>query len=184
MKSLTVLYDNDCGLCCRAVRRLVVEPTYLPVRFAPARAPEVRERFARAFAAVGDEQLIVLADSGEVYTGPSAWIMVLYALRRYRGLAMRLASPGLRPLVARVVGVIARHRIGISEVLGLSPDGCILTRARAEAAGAPEGGACYGGSCEMPDGPAAPAQVDSAARLEALIKARQRVRAEWEGGER
>lgn len=182
MKSLTVLYDNNCGLCCRAVRRLITEPTYLPVKFAPARAPQVRERFASAFAAAGDDQLIVLADSGELYKGPSAWIMVLYALRRYRPLAMRLASPTFRPLAARVINVITRNRLQISEVLGMSPESCILTEARAEAAAESGGGACYGGVCEMPGAPPLNAGAgDSITRLDALIKARQRVRAEWEG---
>jgi predicted DCC family thiol-disulfide oxidoreductase YuxK len=171
MKSLTVLYDNDCGLCCRAVRRLIPEPAYLPLRFAPGRAPQVRERFASAFAAAGDDQLIVLADTGELYKGPSAWIMVLYALRRYRPLAMRLASPALRPLAARVIGVITRNRLEISELFWCSPDPAILTEARAAAATASPDGECSDGACERPE--------DSITRLDRLIKARQNVRAQW-----
>jgi predicted DCC family thiol-disulfide oxidoreductase YuxK len=187
MRSLTVLYDNDCGLCCRAVRRLINEPTYLPLRFAPGRAAQVRERFAAAFAAAGDDQLIVVADSGELYKGPAAWIMVLYALRRYRPLAMRLASPGLRPLVSRVVGVIARNRLAISEVFGLSPDACILAEARGERASGPNsaGSPCAGGACERPATPPLTDSrtEDSITRLDALIKARQRVRAGWGPGD-
>ncbi len=175
MKTLYVIYDGACGMCCRAVRRLISEPSYLALRFAPMGAPGVAARFG---AAIGDgSQLVVVADSGEVYRGTSAWIMVLYALRRYRPLAMRLASPAWRPLAARAIGVISRNRRGLSEMLGWSPDLDVLAATRAAAASAPAGesSVCPGGVCERPEGGGRGAE-----RLEELIRARQRVRAGWE----
>ncbi len=176
MKTLYVLYDGECGLCCRAVRKLMWEPSYLTLRFAPARAPGVAERFG---AAMGDgSQLVVVADTGEVYRGTSAWIMVLYALRRYRPLAMRLATPGWRPLAARAIGVISRNRRGISEMLGCSPDMGVLAEAKSAAAraSAVDSGACPGGVCERPRSGEGGGERGGE-RLEALIRARQRVRA-------
>ncbi len=175
MKTLYVVYDGECGLCCRAVRRLMTEPSYLDLRFAPASAPGVAKRFG---AAMGDgSQLVVIADTGEVYRGTSAWIMVLYALRRYRPLAMRLATPGWRPLAARAIGAISRNRRGLSEMLGWSPDARLLaeTKAAAGRASAAESNACPGGVCERPLNAGRGAE-----RLEGLIRARQRVRAGWE----
>jgi predicted DCC family thiol-disulfide oxidoreductase YuxK len=169
-----VLYDAECGMCCRAVRRLLQEPSYFPVRFAPASAPGIAARFG---AAIGDgQQLVVVSDVGEVWRGTSAWIMVLYAMRRWRPLAMRLARPGWRPLAARAIGAVSRNRRGISEMFGWAPDVGVLRETRASARGGDEQ-ACPGGACERPlnsgrDGRA----------LDELIRARQRVRAGLEAG--
>jgi predicted DCC family thiol-disulfide oxidoreductase YuxK len=178
MKTLYVIYDGECGLCCRAVRKLMTEPSYLNLRFAPASAAGVERRFG---AAMGDgSQLVVVADSGEVYRGTSAWIMVLYALRRYRPLAMRLASPAWRPFAARAIAAISRNRRGLSDLLGWSPDAQVLAETKvAVRANMDESNACPGGACERPLNGGRGAE-----RLEELIRARQRARARWDLSQR
>lgn len=118
MKTLTVYYDPDCGVCRLARRWLGAQPTYVPLRFVP------RDRVAASASALGDlvaaaDDLIVAADTGEVWRGDSAFIMGLWATRRYRRLAIRLSRPALRPLARSAFGWVSGHRGGISRALGL-----------------------------------------------------------------
>jgi len=64
--------------------------------------------------------LTVISDEGEVYFGPKAWLMVLWALCRYREWSYRLASPELLPTTRRVVSLISRHRYQLSRTAHLS----------------------------------------------------------------
>jgi len=52
----------------------------------------------------------VVADTGAVYEGDAAWLVCLWALDGYRGLAQRLSAPRLRPLARRVVAAAAAIR--------------------------------------------------------------------------
>jgi hypothetical protein len=67
------------------------------------------------------EDLVVQADSGEVWSGDSAWLMVLWALADYRRWSYRLASPGLLPTARRVFAELSAYRCAISCQLGLTP---------------------------------------------------------------
>jgi predicted DCC family thiol-disulfide oxidoreductase YuxK len=194
MKTLYVLYDGSCRLCCRAVRILISEPSYLTLKFAPSDSSIAERRFSQALDAGGRDQLIVVADTGEVYRGTSAWIMVLYALRRYRHLAIRLSRPTWRPLAAKVIQAITRNRQSLSSFFCLSPDAHILDALRSGAARDPSAPneTCPGGACERygpdsppgihplnagPGGACAGPSVDTP--LDQLIRARQSARADW-----
>ncbi len=133
MKRLYVLYDGACGVCCRAVARLAWEPAYIELRFAPAGSEVARAKFGEALRGETGRQVVVIADSGEVYRGASAWIMVLYALRRWRPLAMRLATPTWRPWVERAIDFIGRHRQGMSRMIGCGADHAVLQGVRVDA---------------------------------------------------
>lgn len=118
--SLTVLYDPDCGLCRRVDKWLgeqskLVELDLVPIRSAPA-----RRRFPELNHELTSEDLTVISDKGAVYFGPKAWLMVLWALTRYRDWSYRLASPELLPTTKRVVSLISQHRYQISHATGLS----------------------------------------------------------------
>ena len=147
MKRLYVLYDGACGVCCRAVARLAWEPTYIELRFAPAGSMAAQEKFKEALQGSEGKEVVVVADTGEVYRGASAWIMVLYALRKWRPLAMRLATPGWRPWVERAIDFIGRNRFVMSGVLGCARDRVVLAEVHAGARVAREYGACEGGTC-------------------------------------
>ena len=175
MKLLYVLYDGSCGLCWRAVRRLAHEPSYIPLRFEPASSSFSLDRFADALVGTNRNEVVVIADTGEVWRGTSAWIMVLYALRRYRPLAMRLATPAWRPLAAKAIDIIGRYRHACSEFFGLSPEPQILAQVHAAArANIAPPIACTDGTCAPPQ-PLAP----DITPLDRLIEARQRTRADW-----
>lgn len=148
MKSMDVLYDSRCGLCRRAVSVLRHEPKYVDLRFRARQTPLVSERFGELFR--DDDELVVVADTGEVYRGTSAWIMVLYAMKRYRGLSLRLASPSWRGLATRAIGLISKNRYGLSRLFGLPEDHVIVREMheiRADGSGIKPEGSCGGGAC-------------------------------------
>jgi predicted DCC family thiol-disulfide oxidoreductase YuxK len=120
MKHLTVFYDPDCGLCSRLGSWLEAQPKFFGLRMAPSAAlvrvyPELA---ARGFTG----ELIVVSDEGEVYLGGRAWIMCLYALKRYRQWAQRLAQPSLLPFARQAFQVLSANRRRVSKWLGLLSD--------------------------------------------------------------
>jgi hypothetical protein len=64
--------------------------------------------------------LTVISDEGAVYYGSKAWLMVLWALCRYREWSYRLATPELLPTTRRIVSLISQHRYQISRAANLS----------------------------------------------------------------
>jgi len=195
MTTLFILYDGSCGLCARAVRKLITEPSYLTLRFAPATSPFAREHFPTLLDGAQPDEVFVVADSGEVYRGPSAWIMVLYALRRYRPLAMRMASPTWRPLASRVIEFVGRHRRGLSDFLGLNPETQALRTLHSSIAdGRPiSSSLCADGACNPLNAMSERALIEDPPRrsassgvlpdpetpLDRLIRTRQTLRNDW-----
>lgn len=107
MSSLTVFYDARCGLCVAVRDWLRTQRQLVPLEFRPKS---------------GGADLVVRADSGEVWEGDTAWLVVLWALAKYRPVANRLASPALLPLARRTFAKLSDYRGAISCELGLTPD--------------------------------------------------------------
>ena len=120
MPSLTLLYDPDCGLCSRAHEWLFDQPKLVELSFVPIKSDEARKRFPHLNHEITADDLTVIGDSGAVYFGPKAWLMVLWALSRYREWSYRLAAPELLPTTRRVVSMISQHRYQISRATGLA----------------------------------------------------------------
>jgi hypothetical protein len=70
----------------------------------------------------GDDDLMVVADSGEMWSGDTAWLMVLWALADYRDWSYRLASPLLLSTARATFARLSKYRGPIACSLGLSPD--------------------------------------------------------------
>jgi predicted DCC family thiol-disulfide oxidoreductase YuxK len=119
MSTLTVLYDPVCGLCQRAHGWLADQPKLVELRFVPCNSEEARRRYPRLNHALTQQDLTVVGEEGAVYFGPKAWVMVLWALARYREWAYRLSSPELLPTTRRVVSLISQNRYQISRATGL-----------------------------------------------------------------
>ena len=115
MMVLYVLFDSRCGLCRRVTQWLMAQPTWVELRFVAAASEESRRLFPTVSTA--GEELIVISDQGEVYSGDQSWVMCLWALVEYRELAYRLSSPLLLPLARSAFAAISRHRQDISEWL-------------------------------------------------------------------
>ncbi|MCX6608844.1 MAG: hypothetical protein NTV52_35345 [Acidobacteria bacterium] len=93
MTSLTLHYDAQCGLCSSMRNWIQSQRHALPLHFLP-KPPEERN-------------LTVIADTGEVWQGDSAWLMVLWALEDYRSWSYRLSSPALLPQLCSWLGLKA-----------------------------------------------------------------------------
>jgi len=120
MSSLTVLYDPNCGLCRRVHEWLEEQPKLVPLLLVPVKSDEARSRFPMLDHEPTVNDLTVISDEGAVYFGPKAWLMVLWALCRYREWSYRLASPELLPTTRRVVSLISQRRYQISRAAGWS----------------------------------------------------------------
>ena len=107
MTRLTLDYDARCGLCCALRDWIGRQRQLLPVVCRPK--PDA------------DDELVVTADTGEVWRGDDAWVMVLWALSEYRHWAYRLASPLLLPTARAVFARLSAYRGAISCHLGLGP---------------------------------------------------------------
>jgi predicted DCC family thiol-disulfide oxidoreductase YuxK len=121
MKSLTILYDSDCGLCCQCRGWLAAQPQLLPLEFLPLQSLEVARRFGDLQRLRPEEQMLVIADTGELWQGDAAWVMCLHALRDYRSLAPKFAHPLLRPQIKWAYRMISSNRHRLSDLLRLPP---------------------------------------------------------------
>ena len=117
MKRLTILYDGGCVLCLRCRLWALRQARYFQIEFIDQCSLEARTRFPTLNLGPTPSELIAIGDDGSIYRDDSAWIMCLYAMRRYRPLAMRLAKPALRGLARRVYDLVSSHRYDISRLL-------------------------------------------------------------------
>ena len=120
MNALTVLYDPTCGLCRRAHEWLAQQPKLVDMNFVPCNSKEARKRYPQLNHALTQQDLTVIGDAGAVYFGPKGWLMVLWALAKYRDWAYRLATPELLPTTKKVVSAISQNRYQISRITGLA----------------------------------------------------------------
>jgi predicted DCC family thiol-disulfide oxidoreductase YuxK len=139
VRSLTVLYDARCGLCSNARRWLEGQPQIVPLELLAADSEEARRRYP-TLAEAEPEELVVVSDEGDVYRGPHAWIVCLWALQDYREWSFRFARPALLPMARGIVEWVSTRRHRLSRALGLMSDQEIALAVSA-------GGACDDGRC-------------------------------------
>lgn len=110
MDEITVLYDPHCRLCLRARYWLKDQPQFVPLRFVGAGTDRAREILPDLDPASTLRELTVVGSDGAVYRGAKAWLVCLWALRKYRSWAMTLGSPELLPAARRFINWVSRHR--------------------------------------------------------------------------
>jgi predicted DCC family thiol-disulfide oxidoreductase YuxK len=115
---LTVLYDARCAFCRHAHLWLEKQPKYVSMTFVAAGSEEARRRFPDLDHGSTLEELTVVGWRGEVYREAKAWIMCLWALKRYRSAALRFSTPERMPMARRFVAWISRNRTRIAEAAG------------------------------------------------------------------
>ena len=105
---LTVLYDEH-GALCRACRDwLGSQRTYLPLELLAAGSPAAKARYG-VMPWLGEE-LVVVNELGEAWVGPAAFVMVLWATRRYRTWSYRISGPAFAPMAERFFRSISKRR--------------------------------------------------------------------------
>lgn len=120
MRSLYVLYDEDCELCKRLKDWLLGQRCWIALGLIPSGSARAKAKFPGLDQVAGSTDLVVVSDAGEVYLNNHAWIMCLYALEDYRDWALRLASPVLLPFARRAFETLSRNRATISRWIGAS----------------------------------------------------------------
>jgi predicted DCC family thiol-disulfide oxidoreductase YuxK len=123
MRRLTVLYDEACALCVRCRAWLAEQPAFVELSFLPSGSAEARARYG-AVPWLGAE-LIVVSEAGEVWVGPAAFLMCLWALVDYREWSYRLSGPSFAPLAERFFHALSSRRRRIAALLDSDrcPDG-------------------------------------------------------------
>ena len=106
MNRLVVLYDAGCPMCSRFRSWLVEQPHLVPVTAVPAGSPEARWLLPGLDHAATLREITVVADTGAVWTGASAWVTCLWATVEHHDLATRLSTPVGLP-VARALAYAA-----------------------------------------------------------------------------
>lgn len=118
MSRLYVLYDSRCVLCRRIRDWIRGQQAYIPVVLLAAGSVEAR----RKFPSVPPGELTVIASDGRLWKGDHAWVVVLFALKRYRAWARRLASPLLLPLARQAFAAVSEQRNALAWWMGIAGD--------------------------------------------------------------
>ncbi|MDH6579891.1 DCC1-like thiol-disulfide oxidoreductase family protein [Kitasatospora sp. MAP5-34] len=144
VSGLTVLHDPACGLCRQLTRWLRGEIQLVPLEFVAVNSAEARERFPGLDHQATLGEITVVADTGEVWRGPQAFVTCLWALAGHRPLAQRLSTPTGLPLARAAAFAAAKYRAatGAGRAVPGGPPAATTTRA------APDGPpGCADGTC-------------------------------------
>jgi predicted DCC family thiol-disulfide oxidoreductase YuxK len=114
-RSLLVLFDPQCSLCQRSRAWMLRQQSYVELRFLACSGDEARARFGD-IPWLGDE-LIVVADTGDVWVGPAAFLTCLWALVDWREWSFRLSGPAFAPLAERFFAALSSRRKGLAALL-------------------------------------------------------------------
>ncbi|MFJ9039183.1 thiol-disulfide oxidoreductase DCC family protein [Streptomyces sp. NPDC102406] len=110
VRRLTVLYDAECPLCTFARGWLSRQRQLVPLEFVPAGSEEARRRFPGLDHSATLSDITVIGDGGQIYRGPAAWIVCMWALREHRATAHRMATPAGMKVAKQVVLGAAKYR--------------------------------------------------------------------------
>ncbi|MEU6176738.1 thiol-disulfide oxidoreductase DCC family protein [Streptomyces coeruleorubidus] len=110
VRRLTVLYDAECSLCAFLRDWLLRQPQLVPLELVPAGSEEARRRLPGLDHGATLDEITVVGDAGQVYRGPAAWVVTLWALREHRPLAHRLSTPSGARLAKGAVLAAAKWR--------------------------------------------------------------------------
>jgi len=132
---LTILYDADCSLCRRCKAWLGAQKAFVKMDFVAQISDEAARRFPRLETKITPDgkpdELVVVASDGRVWRGDGAWIMILWALREYRALAVRLAkNPATRALARRAFAFLSHNRTLINKFLPESKEDALMRNMR------------------------------------------------------
>lgn len=113
--AFTILFDGGCAPCRACRDWLLRSPTWTTVQLLDARDKLVAEQYGH-IKGYGDE-LVVFDREGNVWVGPSAFVITLWLLTRWQWLAEGLGSAMLWPLTRTFFSALSKHRDWVGWVL-------------------------------------------------------------------
>ena len=119
---LTVLYDERCAFCLRCRDWLATQPVLVGVRLMGSGSPEARARYGQV-PWLGKE-LVVTDEVGNVWIGPDAFLMCLWATARYRAWAHLFTRPGYARFAERFFLHVSKQRGRYAEWFGRPEPDC------------------------------------------------------------
>ena len=124
ISAITVLYDRECGFCCRAARWLQTQRRHVRIECVPMDSTYVQMLFPD-LRKLPKAELTVVDDQGGVYYGTNAWILTLWATEPGRPWSARLARPALKPLAREAFELVSTNRKLLSSLFGLRSDAAV-----------------------------------------------------------
>ena len=127
---LTVLYDERCALCVRCRDWMSRQDMLVPIELVEAHSL----RAAQLYGAIPwlGEELVVVGDGGEVWAGPAAFLVCLWALADYREWSYRLAGDTFSKVAVKFFATLSKKRRWIAQWLdhpGCTDDRCRIAHA-------------------------------------------------------
>lgn len=114
MNTLHVFFDSHCRMCRRFRTWLAAQDQLVTLSFGSYRDPATCRAWPELEKFSPDSELVVIADTGEVYQGARAWVMCLWALEEYRELSFKLAEPHWLGLTRKVCHFVSENRHSLS----------------------------------------------------------------------
>jgi predicted DCC family thiol-disulfide oxidoreductase YuxK len=114
-RALTVLYDPTCNLCRRCRGWMEQQPSLVRVTWLACTGEEARKAYGEI--PWLQDELVVVGDGGEVWAGPAAFLVCLWALVDWREWSFRLAGPAFAPLAERFFLFLSSRRKSIGGLL-------------------------------------------------------------------
>ena len=108
MNRLTILYDASCPLCVRCRDWMAKQPAYVEIELLACQSTEAARRYGEV-PWLGSE-LVAVSDAGEVWAGPAAFIVALWALQGYREWAYRLSGESFSTMAERFFVALSHKR--------------------------------------------------------------------------
>lgn len=111
-----VYYDGECGMCRQFASWLKNQPHYYVVKLLPYQSKEAAAIFPELKRYHPEKQMVVRTSTKEVFQGAQSWVICLHACKDHRAKALKMRSPLLMPLAAKLCKVMATHRYKISKL--------------------------------------------------------------------
>ncbi|MER7197119.1 hypothetical protein CG723_19560 [Streptomyces sp. CB01635] len=110
VRRLVLLYDAQCPLCTFLRNWLARQRQLVPLDLVPAGSEEARRRCPGIDHISTLSEITLVGDSGQIYRGPAAWVVTLWALSEYRPLSHKFSSPAGARLARAAVLAAAKYR--------------------------------------------------------------------------
>lgn len=149
---IEVYYDGRCGMCCLFQEWLSRQNRAFPVRFAAYQSERAEQMFPGISRFEPSREMIVRADSGELFRGAHGWVLCLFSCVKFQRIARRLASPTLLPFAEKTCLAIAARRRGVSRVFFRRKDREVAAKLHSMPDDECAGGCHVEGESRIPDG--------------------------------